>query len=239
MDLLKDLKNILDYLNNNDINLISNSELEVLCCLENFWCHNFYLGFMSKYDITHNSEINEETILDDDSINTSYYNNNKNYNTINTNKLDKSNISIYDSCMNLILMITIKICEIEKCSKLVYKQFIDHISSHCGCFNFILSFFRLYQLSPLIKSISKENYLINNLFEFYKYLYMSCYFLEYMDYEAFEEYFLNEEDENSLLIKICMENEKSNSNLIQNPENLSYCNTNECSFDKEKVLFIQ
>ena len=144
---------------------------------------------------------------------------------------------LYDNCMNLILVISSKLASDEFCANNMLSIFIDHLSLHQGCFNYIISFYRLYSNSDLIKSLSRERNLINYLFEFYKYLYMSCYFLEFVDKSAFEDYFITEEEEDEMILNYVggSENDKgkektkeafySGESIIKN--SLFYCDQKE------------
>ena len=87
-------------------------------------------------------------------------------------KLKPNENSTYDNCMNLILIVLAKICKINQYNgELMIKYFIDHINSHLECFNYIISFYRLYITSPQLKQCGKNEELYNYLFKLYKRLY--------------------------------------------------------------------
>jgi hypothetical protein len=87
-------------------------------------------------------------------------------------KLKPNENSTYDNCMNLILIVLAKICKINQYNgELMIKYFIDHIHSHLECFNYIISFYRLYITSPQLKQCGKNEELYNYLFKLYKRLY--------------------------------------------------------------------
>ena len=87
-------------------------------------------------------------------------------------KLKPNENSTYDNCMNLILIVLAKICKINQYNgELMIKYFIDHISNHLECFNYIISFYRLYITSPQLKQCGKNEELYNYLFKLYKRLY--------------------------------------------------------------------
>jgi len=98
-----------------------------------------------------------------------------------TNQIDDSNSSInheissnnnYDNCMNLLLVVLAKIAKLNhNYSILMIDYFVEHLNSHIECFNYIISFYRLYVSCSQIKVASKEYELYNNLFEFYKRMY--------------------------------------------------------------------
>ena len=87
-------------------------------------------------------------------------------------KLKPNENSTYDNCMNLILIVLAKICKINSFNgELMIKYFIDHINNHLDCFNYIISFYRLYITSPQLKQCGKNEELYNYLFKLYKRLY--------------------------------------------------------------------
>ena len=87
-------------------------------------------------------------------------------------KLKPNENSTYDNCMNLILIVLAKICKINQYNgELMIKYFIDHINTHLECFNYIISFYRLYITSPQLKQCGKNEELYNYLFKLYKRLY--------------------------------------------------------------------
>ena len=87
-------------------------------------------------------------------------------------KLKPNENSTYDNCMNLILIVLAKICKINQYNgEIMIKYFIEHINSHLECFNYIISFYRLYITSAQLKQCGKNEELYNYLFKFYKRLY--------------------------------------------------------------------
>ena len=87
-------------------------------------------------------------------------------------KLKPNENSTYDNCMNLILIVLAKICKINQYNgEIMIKYFIEHINSHLECFNYIISFYRLYITSPQLKQCGKNEELYNYLFKLYKRLY--------------------------------------------------------------------
>jgi len=87
-------------------------------------------------------------------------------------KLKPNENSTYDNCMNLILIVLAKICKINQYNgELMIKYFIDHINNHLECFNYIISFYRLYITSPQLKQCGKNEELYIYLFKLYKRLY--------------------------------------------------------------------
>ena len=80
--------------------------------------------------------------------------------------------SIYDNCMNLILIVLAKLCKINSYNgEIMIKYFIQHINIHLECFNHIISFYRLYITSPQLKLCGKKEELYYYLFQLYKKLY--------------------------------------------------------------------
>ena len=87
-------------------------------------------------------------------------------------KLNEKENSIYDNCMNLILIVLAKLCKINSYNgEIMIKYFIHHINTHLDCFNHIISFYRLYITSPQLKQSGKKEELYNYLFQLYKRLY--------------------------------------------------------------------
>ena len=87
-------------------------------------------------------------------------------------KLNEKENSIYDNCMNLILIVLAKLCKINSYNgEIMIKYFINHINNHLDCFNLIISFYRLYITSPQLKQCGKKEELYNYLFQLYKKLY--------------------------------------------------------------------
>ena len=94
-------------------------------------------------------------------------------------KLNDKENSIYDNCMNLILIILAKLCKINSYNgEIMIKYFIEHINTHLDCFNLIISFYRLYITSPQLKQWGKKKELYNYLFQLYKRLYTLNYEFE-------------------------------------------------------------
>ena len=91
-------------------------------------------------------------------------------------KMNEKENSIYDNCMNLILIVLAKLCKIDAYNgEIMIKYFIYHINSHLDCFNHIISFYRLYITSPQLKQCGKRDELYNYLFQLYKRLYLLNY----------------------------------------------------------------
>ena len=87
-------------------------------------------------------------------------------------KLSEKENSIYDNCMNLILIVLAKLCKINSNNgEIMIKYFIHHINTHLDCFNLIISFYRLYITCPQLKQCGKKEELYNYLFQLYKKLY--------------------------------------------------------------------
>ena len=87
-------------------------------------------------------------------------------------KLNEKENSIYDNCMNLILIVLAKLCKINSNNgEIMIKHFINHINTHLDCFNLIISFYRLYITCPQLKQFGKKEELYNYLFQLYKKLY--------------------------------------------------------------------
>ena len=88
-------------------------------------------------------------------------------------KMNEKENSIYDNCMNLILIVLAKLCKIDAYNgEIMIKYFIYHINTHLDCFNHIISFYRLYITSPQLKQCGKKDELYNYLFQLYKRLYL-------------------------------------------------------------------
>jgi hypothetical protein len=120
--------------------------------LQEFLCHKFYLDFLfQKCGKIYYHEIDENVEGID-------------------NDVSRQTGSIYDNSMNLILVISAKIANMSngKYAKFMIESFVDHLNSHVDCFNYIISFFRLYINCNPIKQAGKEYELYNNLFEIYK-----------------------------------------------------------------------
>ena len=91
-------------------------------------------------------------------------------------KINEKENSIYDNCMNLILIVLAKLCKISTINgEIMIKYFIYHINNHLDCFNHIISFYRLYITSPQLKQCGKKDELYNCLFQLYKRLYLLNY----------------------------------------------------------------
>lgn len=87
-------------------------------------------------------------------------------------KVKSNENSTYDNCMNLILIILAKMCKINTLNgEYMINYFIEHINKHLECFNYIISFYRLYITSSQLKQCGKSEELYNYLFKLYKQLY--------------------------------------------------------------------
>ena len=77
-------------------------------------------------------------------------------------KIKTNENSTYDNCMNLILIILAKLSKINSFySDYMFDAFISHLNEHLECYNYIISFYRLYITCPQIKQNGK-NYGIYN-----------------------------------------------------------------------------
>jgi hypothetical protein len=126
--------------------------------LHEYLCHYYYLEYSnSKFRHSINNELTESNIINTQS-------------------------SLYDNSMNLILVINAKISKVNQIyAKCIIDTFIEHISTHTDCFNYIISFYRLYITCPHIKAAAKEYDLYLNLCEYYKKIYYISYNNEAID----------------------------------------------------------
>lgn len=125
--------------------------------LQEYLCHKHYIEYinLNKKEKT-GSQINSSNQIED-------------FNSSINNEVSSNN---YDNCMNLLLVVLAKIAKLNHSySILMIDYFVEHINSHIECFNYIISFYRLYVSCSQIKAASKEYELYNNLFEFYKRMY--------------------------------------------------------------------
>jgi len=100
------------------------------------------------------------------------------------NKDTQITSKIYDNSMSLILVILAKFCKVDQSYvNAIIEIFLEHVSSHLECFNYIISFYRLYNTCPELKYVSKEYELYNNLFEVYKKIYVISYKFEVVSFE--------------------------------------------------------
>jgi hypothetical protein len=151
---------------NNNPQIFQNSSKELILLfiktLQNFLCHNFYLDFVNAKNP---KNLNPLTINDSE-------------NMIKNSMM----LSTYDNSMNLILVISAKISKLNlNYAKCMIESFIDHLTNHSDCFNYVISFYRLYTSCSQIKQAGKECSMYNNLFELYKTLYRISYKYEKND----------------------------------------------------------
>ena len=87
-------------------------------------------------------------------------------------KIKTNENSTYDNCMNLILIILAKISKINpNYISYMFNAFISHLNEHLECFNYVISFYRLYITCPQLKQSGKKFGIYNYLFEIYKKIY--------------------------------------------------------------------
>lgn len=87
-------------------------------------------------------------------------------------KVKSNENSTYDNCMNLILIILAKLSKINSLYiEFMFNAFIKHLNEHLECFNYVISFYRLYITCPQLKQIGKSIGLYSYLFEIYKKIY--------------------------------------------------------------------
>ena len=87
-------------------------------------------------------------------------------------KVKTNENSTYDNCMNLILIILAKVSKFKQLyTKFMFNSFIKHINQHLECFNYIISFYRLYITCPQLKQVGKSINIYTYLFEIYKKVY--------------------------------------------------------------------
>ena len=87
-------------------------------------------------------------------------------------KIKTNENSTYDNCMNLILIILAKLSKINSYySNFMFDAFISHLNEHLECFNYIISFYRLYITCPQLKQNGKNYGIFNYLFSIYRSMY--------------------------------------------------------------------
>ena len=103
---------------------------------------------------------------------------------INESYVNTKKISIYDNCMNLILLITAKISNLDlSISRKMIENFVEHINNHLNCFNYFISFYRLYSNCGNLKELAKECGLYSHLFSFYNKIYKISFQFESVAYK--------------------------------------------------------
>lgn len=151
------LGELIIYMTNNQLNYNDEQIKITIKLLQEFLCHRHYIEYINlTRKEKPSSHFNSNNQIEDSgsSLNTETPSNN------------------YDNCMNLLLVVLAKIAKLNNSySILMIDYFVEHITSHIECFNYIISFYRLYISCAQIKSASKEYELYNNLFEFYKRMY--------------------------------------------------------------------
>jgi hypothetical protein len=137
--------------------------------LQGFLCHNYYNDYVnSKPKEKSNIMVNNMNSIPDDSKDI-FPGSNLNY----SNTFQNNQFSVYDNCMNLILVILAKIAKLNnKYAGTMVDTFVEHLKTHHDCFNYIISFYRIYINSSVIKKEAKSYGLYNNLFELYKKIYL-------------------------------------------------------------------
>ena len=120
--------------------------------LHEYLCHYYYLEYSnSKMRHSINHELTESNLINAQS-------------------------SLYDNSMNLILVLNAKISKVNQTyAKYIIDTFIEHINTHTDCFNYIISFYRLYITCPHMKSAAKEYDLYLYLCEYYRKIYYISY----------------------------------------------------------------
>lgn len=130
--------------------------------VQSFLCHHYYTDYLkSKNKGMHYTDNNEDSHL--------------------------TNIqsSTYDNCMNLVLVISAKISKLQvKFAKYMVDSFVEHINNHNDCFNYIISFYRLYITSSTTKQACKEYELHNHLFDIYANIYKASSNFESSDFSG-------------------------------------------------------
>jgi hypothetical protein len=122
--------------------------------LQEYLCHKHYLEYISLNK--KEKQPNSKTQIEEG----------------NTSITNEAASNHYDNCMNLLLVVLAKIAKLSaNYSFLMIDYFVEHITTHIECFNYIISFYRLYVSCSQIKAAAKEYELYNNLFEFYKRMY--------------------------------------------------------------------
>lgn len=135
--------------------------------LQGFLCHSFYIDYVSKK----NSNRGTSNMINMQDLEKVGENRDQTSNNLSqTNNIQVS--SIYDNSMNLILVISAKISKMHlNYAKILIGCFIEHISTHPECFNYIISFYRMYISCSQIKTAGKEVGVYSYLFELYKKIY--------------------------------------------------------------------
>ena len=87
-------------------------------------------------------------------------------------KIKSNENSTYDNCMNLILIILAKLSKANPLYiEYMFNAFINHLNEHLECFNYVISFYRLYITCPQLKQVGKTIGIYTYLFEIYKKIY--------------------------------------------------------------------
>ena len=74
--------------------------------------------------------------------------------------------------MNLILIILAKLSKANPLYiEYMFNAFINHLNEHLECFNYVISFYRLYITCPQLKQVGKTIGIYTYLFEIYKKIY--------------------------------------------------------------------
>lgn len=141
-------------LNSKNVNNISQDVvLDLINLTQNFLCHKFFSEYNFVKSKT-NSNLDDQFEM-------------------------QNNLSIYDNCMSLILVISARLSKFNnKYTKRIIENFLEHIATHFDCFNYIISFYRLYLASDQLRFACKEINLHNYLFELYSKIYKVCSSLE-------------------------------------------------------------
>ena len=150
-------------------NKINDSIHQLLHIIQNYLCHNYYLDFCSNI-------MSKETTLRGENKN------NTTKSEISYN--NKASSKTYDNSMSLILIILAKFCKIDSTfAHAIIEIFLEHISVHLECFNYVVSFYRLYNTCIELKYVAKEYELYNKLFEIYKKVYDISYKFEIINFD--------------------------------------------------------
>lgn len=186
--------------------------------LHKLWCHKEYIKYQKYSETKINSCCNES--------------NN-----------EKNNLSLlYDNCMNLILVLTSKSAKCENICNLIINQFIKHLDiCHFNCFNYILSMYRLFKTSEIIKLSAKNLNLINYLMINYLSLYYYSIYENINEYKEFCKTTDNAQSPNknssdrNISIAYSSVTKRMNLNLdLYTNNNNSLINSNNKSFNKIK-----
>ena len=141
----------------NQLNYNEEQIITIIKLLQEYLCHKHYIEYINinRKDKS-SSQLNSNNNIEESNISINNDNNSNNY----------------DNCMNLLLVVLAKFAKISnKFALLMIDYFVEHINSHTECFNYIISFYRLYISCAQIKMAAKDYELYNNLFEFYKRMY--------------------------------------------------------------------